>query len=49
MLYAILAYHVENEVNSWSAEEDAALPVGQAAPPLARHGRRFAGAAVVTP
>ena len=27
MLYAILAYHVENEVNSWSAEEDAALMV----------------------
>jgi len=25
MLYAILAYHVEAEVNSWSAEEDAAL------------------------
>lgn len=25
MLYAILAYHVETEVNSWSAEEDAAL------------------------
>ena len=27
MLYAILAYHVENEVKSWSAEEDAALMV----------------------
>ena len=27
MLYAILAYHVETEVNSWSAEEDAALMV----------------------
>lgn len=27
MLYAILAYHVEAEVNSWSAEEDAALMV----------------------
>ncbi|MCW5704108.1 MAG: YciI family protein [Xanthobacteraceae bacterium] len=25
MLYAILAYHVEAEVMSWSAEEDAAL------------------------
>jgi hypothetical protein len=25
MLYAILAYHVENEVMSWSAEEDTAL------------------------
>lgn len=25
MLYAILAYHVEAEVTSWSAEEDAAL------------------------
>jgi hypothetical protein len=25
MLYAILAYHVEAEVNSWSAEEDTAL------------------------
>ncbi len=25
MLYAILAYHVETEVNSWSAEEDTAL------------------------
>jgi hypothetical protein len=25
MLYAILAYHVEAEVNSWSAQEDAAL------------------------
>ena len=25
MLYAILAYHVESEVNSWSAEEDTAL------------------------
>jgi hypothetical protein len=28
MLYAILAYHVETEVNSWSAEQDAALMVG---------------------
>jgi hypothetical protein len=27
MLYAILAYHVENEVTSMSAEEDAALMV----------------------
>ena len=27
MLYAILAYHVENEVMSWSAEEDAVLMV----------------------
>jgi hypothetical protein len=25
MLYAILAYHVESEVNSWSAEEDTVL------------------------
>ena len=25
MLYAILAYHVEAEVTSWTAEEDAAL------------------------
>jgi hypothetical protein len=25
MLYAILAYHVEAEVNSWSAQEDTAL------------------------
>jgi hypothetical protein len=25
MLYAILAYHVEAEVKSWSAEEDAAV------------------------
>ena len=25
MLYAILAYHVEAEVNSWSAEKDTAL------------------------
>jgi hypothetical protein len=25
MLYAILAYHVESEVMSWTAEEDAAL------------------------
>lgn len=25
MLYAVLAYHVESEVMSWSAEEDAAL------------------------
>src|ERR1700752_2673922 len=25
MLYAILAYHVEAEVNSWSAEKDATL------------------------
>lgn len=25
MLYAILAYHVESEVMSWSAEEDAAV------------------------
>src|SRR5262245_18722062 len=25
MLYAILAYHVEAKVKSWSAEEDAAL------------------------
>jgi hypothetical protein len=27
MLYALLAYHVENEVNSWTPEEDAALMV----------------------
>lgn len=27
MLYAILAYHVETEVTSWSPEEDAALMV----------------------
>ena len=27
MLYAILAYHVETEVNSWTPEEDAALMV----------------------
>jgi hypothetical protein len=27
MLYVILAYHVEGEVMSWSAEEDAALMV----------------------
>ena len=27
MLYAILAYHVETEVTSWSAEEDAELMV----------------------
>jgi hypothetical protein len=27
MLYAILAYHIETEVTSWSAEEDAALMV----------------------
>ena len=25
MLYAILAYHVETEVNAWSADEDAEL------------------------
>jgi hypothetical protein len=25
MLYALLAYHVESDVTSWSAEEDAAL------------------------
>lgn len=25
MLYAVLAYHVEEEVTSWSSEEDAAL------------------------
>ena len=25
MLYAILAYHVEAEVNAWSADEDAEL------------------------
>jgi hypothetical protein len=25
MLYAILAYHVEDEVNSWTPQEDAAL------------------------
>jgi hypothetical protein len=27
MLYAFLAYHVENEVTSWTPEEDAALMV----------------------
>ena len=27
MLYAFLAYHVENEVNSWTPEEDATLMV----------------------
>ena len=27
MLYAILAYHVEAEVTSWTAEEDAALMI----------------------
>src|SRR5882724_4786170 len=27
MLYAILAYHVEDEVMSWSSEQDAALMV----------------------
>ena len=27
MLYAVLAYHVEAEVMSWSAEEDAALMI----------------------
>ena len=25
MLYAILAYHVEDEVTSWTPQEDAAL------------------------
>ncbi|MBR0872906.1 YciI family protein [Bradyrhizobium tropiciagri] len=28
MLYAILAYHVEDEVKSWSAEEDATVMTG---------------------
>ncbi len=28
MLYAILAYHVEEEVASWTPEEDAAVMVG---------------------
>jgi hypothetical protein len=28
MLYALLAYHVENEVMSWSAEEDAKVMRG---------------------
>ncbi|HZR90056.1 MAG TPA: YciI family protein [Bradyrhizobium sp.] len=28
MLYAILAYHVETEVQSWTAAEDAALMAG---------------------
>lgn len=28
MLYAILAYHVENEVASWTPQEDAALMEG---------------------
>lgn len=28
MLYAILAYHVETEVQSWTPEEDAALMAG---------------------
>ncbi|KWV51380.1 hypothetical protein AS156_12380 [Bradyrhizobium macuxiense] len=28
MLYAILAYHVEAEVKSWTAEEDASVMVG---------------------
>jgi hypothetical protein len=27
MLYAFLAYHVETEVNAWTAEQDAALMV----------------------
>ncbi len=27
MLYAILAYHVETEVTSWTPEEDAALMI----------------------
>jgi hypothetical protein len=27
MLYAILAYHVEEEVTSWTPQEDAALVV----------------------
>ncbi|MFN5715167.1 MAG: YciI family protein, partial [Bradyrhizobium sp.] len=28
MLYAILAYHVEAEVKSWNADEDAAVMAG---------------------
>ncbi|MHC2333842.1 YciI family protein [Bradyrhizobium sp. USDA 4454] len=28
MLYAILAYHVEAEVNAWNAEQDAAVMTG---------------------
>jgi len=28
MLYAILAYHVETEVQSWTAQEDAAVMAG---------------------
>jgi hypothetical protein len=28
MLYAVLAYHVETEVNSWTPEEDAAVMEG---------------------
>jgi hypothetical protein len=41
MLYAFLAYHVENEVNSWTPEEDAALMVNlhQVHDRLHREGR----------
>jgi len=28
MLYAILAYHVEDEVKSWTAQEDATVMAG---------------------
>jgi hypothetical protein len=41
MLYAILAYHVEEEVASWTEEEDAALmrDLGKAHDRLNREGR----------
>jgi hypothetical protein len=41
MLYAILAYHVEDEVTSWTAEEDAAVmaDLGKAHDQLNRDGR----------
>ena len=39
MLYAILAYHVEAEVMSWTPQEDAAVMTGL----LAVHDRLNAG------
>ena len=41
MLYAILAYHVEDVVTSWTAEEDAAVmaDLGKAHDQLNRDGR----------
>ena len=45
MLYAILAYHVEAEVTSWTPEQDAAVMTGL----LAVHDRLNANKLLVDP